>query len=320
MSFWSNALLLFLLREKKRFSQLLGALFVSIDNSESTEKLIEIRASGLPSHMDCPRKWAVQLAQDPRSNFMPIFIKHGFSIQPRRNNIGATIGTACHEAFASFLQAKMDGYQANPEQVGISKFRRLVGDKEDPDFVGDLQWDQKITPDASIAEKQIKRIVAEYLPHAERLRPKRVEFELKLNIDSKYRLTGHPDIYEETGALRDMKFGRNKTPYEAQLGAYSLMAKANGLPISGLFVDHVARNTVNKPQASLEITEYNIFTAENAAYHVAQDAVSQIDKFIDSGDPWKFPANPNSILCSKKWCPAHGTSFCDLGRPGKDEE
>jgi hypothetical protein len=28
------------------------------------------------------------------------------------------------------------------------------------------------------------------------------------------------------------------------------------------------------------------------------------------GDPWAFAANPSSMLCSAKFCPAYGSDFC----------
>jgi hypothetical protein len=43
-------------------------------------------------------------------------------------------------------------------------------------------------------------------------------------------------------------------------------------------------------------------------------------RYLLPGDPWAFPANPGSKLCSAKWCPAWGTTFCREHQPSKDEE
>jgi hypothetical protein len=253
------------------------------------------------------------LAMGYKSNFAKVFQRHGFVLPPQqKNGIGATVGTACHKAVGDFLQARLDGYSIDPQQVGVTEFQRLND--------GNIEFDKLVTKDAPSAETQIRRMVAEYIPHALTLKPARIECALETQVDSKYLLTGHPDLLESTGAIRDFKFGRTVSPYEAQLGAYSLMARSHGIEINKLFVDHVARSTVNKPQKPLEVIEYKQHIAENAAHYTIEAAVTQLEKFTETGNPWAFPANPSTMLCSKKWCSAWGTAFCDLGRPEKSEE
>lgn len=284
--------------------------------------LIEIRASSLPNQMDCARKWAYQMAQDPKLNFQPHFIKHGFEVKPRTsNNVGAAVGSACHEGFGQFFQAKIDGYSLeSPEQVAIGKWRKQLKNSVEP-----VQFDDYkagVTKDADAAEIQIKRMIAEYLPFAQTLKPRRVEFLLAVRPDElkPYLITGHPDIEETNDDVRDMKFGRSSSPYEAQLGMYSLMRRSAGADPGRLFVDWVPRNTINKPQKPRETIPYDIKTAENAAWHVSDNALNQLEKFIETGNPWSFPANNQGNLCSKKWCSAWGTPWCDLGRPEKPGE
>jgi hypothetical protein len=101
-------------------------------------------------------------------------------------------------------------------------------------------------------------------------------------------LSGHPDIYEVDGSIRDMKFGRNMSPYEPQLGAYRLMARSHDMEANKLFIDHVKRSTVNKPQPPLEITEYNVKTAEVSAHKLIERAHEAIEKFKTTGDPWSY--------------------------------
>jgi uncharacterized lipoprotein YbaY len=225
-------------------------------------------------------------------------------------------------------QAKIDGYELpNPEQVALSKFRRL-----------DVQYDEgsrATTPDQTTAEEQIRRQVRAYLPHAKSLDPMKVEFKLETEQYGKspeivngkltwhpdehkpYVISGHPDILEKNGNIRDMKFGRTLSPYDAQLGTYRLMARSHGIEAKGLFVDWVPRRSVG-PKSSLPVLEvipYNARSAENAAHYTIESAIESIEKFKETGNPWAFKPRPQSLLCSKKWCLAWGTPFCDMGRP-----
>jgi hypothetical protein len=122
------------------------------------------------------------------------------------------------------------------------------------------------------------------------------------------------------GDVRDMKFGKRSAPYEAQLGMYRLMLRSAGRDSKGLFVDWVKRGSLKTKQQDLVIYEYNPVVAENAAWHLGDHVMRMIEKFKETGDPWSFPANNNSMLCSKKWCHAHGTSFCDMGRKSATDD
>lgn len=278
------------------------------------QKLIEIRASGLPGAMDCWRKWAMQMATDPKSGFAPIMQKHGFDIPERKNGIGAAIGTSCHAGFGKYLQAKVDGYNADPEQLAVSEFRQIEK--------GGLEYDRSITKDSNTALIQIKRLISAYAPHAEKLQPKLIEYPLKTRPDpiKEYLVTGHADLCEITDDWRDWKFGRFLGSYEAQLGTYSLMARSMGLAVRKLLIDWIPRTSITQPQKPLTVIEYDRRTAENAAHYMIEESLERLEKFKETGNEWAFMANPNSKLCSKTWCPAWQSSFCDLGRPESNKD
>lgn len=280
-----------------------------------------IRASSLPTFMDCPRMWAAKSALDPTTNTAKIFADKGFVFSKKKSNhIGAAMGTALHEGFGYFFQAKIDGYEsANVEQISISKFRRTP----------DLEFDKKVgTLDQETAESQIKRIIEVYLPTAQSLKPKRTEFGLAVLLDAgkDIKMTGHADIQLEDNSIVDLKFGKNLGQYIAQMGAYRIMARSSGQEVSELYAHWVKRSTLKKPQPDLEIIQYDASAAETAAYRVSLSAMEGLEKLKETGDPWSFAANPNSLLCSKTWCPAHpenGSGFCNVGKPSKkdgDEE
>ncbi len=288
----------------------------SIAETQSTD--IVLRASGLPGAGGCWRKWAGQMALDPTSKFMPILQKHGFELTKKNGNgIGAAVGSACHEGFGNFFQAKIDGMNADPHQGALLKFGKLVGDGVEFE-----EGKRAITKDAATAKEQIKRIIDVYLPHAQTIKPARVEFNLTTKISAGYVLSGHPDIYEKEGHIRDMKFGRNETPYEAQLGAYRLMARSHGMEVNRLFVDWVPRKSLG-PKAKptqLKVVECDPVQSELAAYSRIETAMNKIERFKETGDEWIFDYNNDNNLCSKKWCPVWGTPFCTMGRKEKESD
>ena len=285
------------------------------DPKNTEAKFINIRASGLPYASDCWRRWAASMARDPHSNFLPVMQKHGFDLPiTERQNIGATVGTACHEGIGAYLQAKIDKLNLGLDgaiSMAKRKFRTLTEK--------DMPTDRE-TPNSDTAEAQIDRMIREILPHAETLNPKIIEFSLEIKLDTDYKLTGHADVYEHNGNIRDFKFGKNCSAYEPQLGAYRLMTRSHGLSCTGLFIDWLPRASLKKPQPPLQVIEYNTHTCENAAHHLVEESLQRLEKFDETGDPWAFTANSNSMLCSRKWCQAWGSPFCDLGRPERNKE
>lgn len=284
--------------------------------SQSSTDIV-IRASGLPGAGDCWRKWAVQSAMDPTTRMMPIFQKHGFEFQKEKGNgIGSAVGQACHAGYGDFFQAKIDGMNADPMQSAMLKFGKLLG--------AGIEFEdgkRAITKDADTAKEQIRRMIEVYRPHAEKLKPAKVEFNLAVTISPGYLLSGHPDFLSDIGDIRDMKFGRNKVPYEAQLGAYRMMARSHGMDVNRLFVDWVPRKSLGKKAKPTElvVVECDTRQSELAANYRVEAAINMIERFKETGNEWGFDYNNNTNLCSKKWCPAHSTPFCTMGKQSNGE-
>jgi hypothetical protein len=53
---------------------------------------------------------------------------------------------------------------------------------------------------------------------------------------------------------------------------------------------------------------------ENVAMSLIRKLERDYKEFLETGDPNTFLANPASMLCSEKYCPAWGTGFCQFGR------
>lgn len=92
-------------------------------------------------------------------------------------------------------QALIDGYDADPEQIAISKFRKTLENEAIEFDAGKI----KTTPDRETAEEQIKRMIRVYLPHALSLDVARTEVRLRTRLDplKSYFLTGTPDVQQK---------------------------------------------------------------------------------------------------------------------------
>ena len=156
-----------------------------------------------------------------------------------------------------------------------------------------------------------------------------VEERLEAEVAPGLVLSGQPDlICREPGAIRDLKTGaRMPVSFAPQLGGYSLLARSHGLDIERASIDYVARTPRKKPQAQPVSNEAVIAHAETAASNILRNIAADIATFrhgdaerrILPGDSWAFSANPASMLCSPKYCAAHGTDFCHEGKQQKGE-
>jgi hypothetical protein len=100
------------------------------------------------------------------------------------------------------------------------------------------------------------------------------------------------------------------------------LARSHGHKIERAAIDFVKRVSPSKPQPLPVVNEAVIAHAETAAVSILRQMAMDIHTFrngdearrIKPGDPWAFMANPSSMLCSAKWCPAWGTEFCHEGK------
>ena len=153
---------------------------------------------------------------------------------------------------------------------------------------------------------------------APNINPTYVESRLFAKVTENIDLTGQSDVMtQEPGRIRDTKTGVAPRPNHAQLGGYKLIARSNGLPSPReLLEDFIPRVTLKKDQPPPVTTTYDPTIAEHAAHQVIDRMVQSLGEFearVQSGakpPEYAFMANPNSMLCSEKWCPAYGTSFC----------
>ena len=275
-----------------------------------------IRASMLPAYPDCPRRAAARQWRDEIQ-------AAGFELREIRPTAGAAVGTAVHAAAARMLQAKRDaGDPGRPEDAveqAIAGFREEVA--------AGCEWDDS-TPNGRTAETQITRQTRMYaqtvVPAADpfvventwpgETEPRR----LWADAGDGFRLTGTVDLVTTALDLDDLKTGVLPRPYQAQLGGYSLLLRSQPEPITprSLRRTWLERTRQSKPQAEPRSQEYDRGDSERAAAGTIRAIKGSLHAFRDGGssDPWSFPANPMSMMCSRKFCPAHSTPWCALGR------
>jgi hypothetical protein len=280
-----------------------------------------IRASALSGYPDCPRRTAARLFRDEIEDA-------GFRLRRTPRGIGAAIGTAVHEAARTILGDVARGRRLPAASVAQECAAAALGDELGR---GEVIFDI-MTRSRREAFGQVTRMTgAFHRVIAPQVRPILVEERLEAEIAPGVTLSGRPDtVAREPGAIRDLKSGSRASPgsHAPQVGAYSLLARTHGLEIEDAAIDYVQRVTPSRPQPDPVSKTIPIAAAETAATNIIRHIEGDLRTFREGdparrilpGDPWSFLANPSSILCSPKYCPAFGTSFCHEGDPAKEQQ
>lgn len=265
--------------------------------------MLRIRASMLPSWNDCARRTASK-------SFTPLIESAGYELRKLMPSVGAAVGTSVHAAVEHVLRGKIEDGQPGAFKDGVSvalgKFREEIAPG--------AEWDDT-TGNLQTAEYQIERMALAYAPLVETIQPQAVELSLAAAIAPGWELTGHIDLYTADRRVDDLKTGAVRRPYQAQLGAYSLLAKSNGMPVDSIGITFVPRGKKTKPQPPPERMDYDVAVAERAAYTTIEAIRRDVEQFEKTGDPYSFAANNMSLMCSRKYCGAWGTAFCRLHMP-----
>lgn len=272
---------------------------------------ITIRASSLPGYGDCARRWAARTLSKTLNDM-------GYGVKTDLpTSIGASIGTGVHAGAAFMLVEKMekgklrDDVQKDAEEFAITEYDQKVREG--------VIWDKQ-TENTNEAQQQVRRMVNVYrasiMPGID---PIAVERRLEADVGDGFMISGQSDLQTlQPGEIRDTKTGTALRTHYAQIGSYSLLARTahKEFPVSKLYIDFIPRVTMKKPQPLPIVEEYDMVTAEQAAQATIDHikiAVAEFNRRAKAGDSppeHAFLANPSSMLCSPKYCPAHGSNFC----------
>jgi hypothetical protein len=274
----------------------------------STHPAVIVRASSLSGWPDCERRGAARLIPDE--------IKAaGYDLRELPYGIGATIGTSIHKAAALVLKEKVETGNLPPIDVATD----CAADELRESVKTGLIWDRE-TPDPSAAMTQVIRMTTAYVADlAPDIQPILVEERLTAQVTPNVALSGQADVIaREPGRVRDLKTGKRAGNHKPQIGAYSLLARTEGLDITEGVIDWVPRVSAKKPQPAPQVIALDIASSEVAAVNILRHIEDSIQTFrqgdpkrrILPGDPWAFTSNPSSMLCGSKYCSAFNTSFC----------
>ncbi len=272
--------------------------------------LTTIRASTLPGVPDCPRRAA---ARTHRREIKAA----GHDLRDTSVGIAATLGTAVHAGAARLMSEKATTGRAAPldaaQDEAIQALREGIR--------AGSGWDDT-TPNLNDAERQTARMVASInrvlVP---RVNPVAVEARISAPVPgTALQLSGQSDLVsnEPGGVVHDLKTGQRRGHYRPQLGAYSLLERAQGRDVVAVVEDFVPRVPLRKAQPDPVSIQHDVAGAEAAAWAILRTMDQSLKVFregdpangILAGDPWAWVSNPQSMLCSARYCPAHGSSFC----------
>ena len=267
-----------------------------------TTQNIQIHASTLPSYSDCPRRAAAK-------SFGRLVMDAGFEFQKSPAGIGAAIGTAVHKAADHILQQKIKtdtlGNIREAVEIGIDRFKKEISDG--------VVWDST-TENQNSAEKQIDRLSNSFYSEvAPIVKPKNTEINYRAVISEGFELTGRIDLEENNESIHDWKTGAVLRPYHGQMGGYSLLKKSVALIPENLIIHYLPRVSIKKNYPGAQHIQYDRAMCERAAWSILQIIIRDIKNFQRTQNPWSFAANPMSVLCSEKFCPAYKTQFCEMG-------
>ena len=273
---------------------------------------MNIRASMLPGYPDCPRRAAAK-------QFKKDIQAAGYELRQLAPSAGSSAGTSVHKGSEVMLRAKWQGATCSLDDAvapAIEAFREETGKG--------CEWDDS-TPNANVGEFQIRRMVQEYqrgvLPGIMPLtvlidgeEAPAVELELVAKLGNGWETTGHSDVVDDQSVVHDTKTGSLERPYYAQLGDYSLLCRSNKIveKVKGLQIDFIKRSRKTKDQDPVHQKMYPVAASERAAAGMIHRIMEDHGRFMETKDPGVFLFNTMSMMCTEKYCPAFGTSFCEL--------
>jgi len=259
---------------------------------------VAIHASRTPMYADCARREAAKM-------FRYEIEGAGFPLRWLPLSVGAAVGSGTHAGAAYSLTSKMKDGDLGSDGDAEGRAIAALSDALD----GGVIWDAT-TKNLNTAQKQTLRQVRAYRVHvAPGLVPIAVEERLEAELNEGFKLTGRTDICEDE-ALHDTKTGVTRRANGAQYGSYALLRRSHGHKANRLIEDFIPRVSIKKPQPKPEAHSYPVEMAEQLAWATLNRIQADYTQFMETGDPNAFLPNPASMLCSDKYCPAWGTTFC----------
>ncbi len=257
-----------------------------------------IRCSMLTGWDDCARRTGAR-------QYMAMLEAHGHTPKTLLPSVGAAIGTAVHRGAAWFLLARLHGTPEPDLAACVGVALDALTTQLEPGAV----WDPT-SPNLMVAHKQVERMLRVYWPKMQTMHPLMVEDQIKATISEGWELSGHLDYFGIAGDLDDLKTGAVFRSHGGQLGGYALDLEARGHAAKKAGTDFIKRVVLSRPQPMPIYTAYDVEETKRTAWRSIHEIVLQMEEYDRTGNPHHIRANPQSMMCTPKYCCAWGTAFC----------
>lgn len=273
---------------------------------------LTMRASSLPALFDCVRRYS---ARAHRKDIE----KMGIVLNPGRQSAAAEIGNALHRLVANLLRAKLAFGEVSARDVDEAL------DAVYPSFLEAANKQEmlfnKTTRNFDDARKQLRAMGEKMLGVIDLVNPQHIETAYTWDVSPlgkqaiPVKLTGHVDVIDSRGEIHDHKTGAQFPSSHAQLGAYSILAKFHDIDISNARINYVKTPPLSKlADMELKSMRLDLHECEQSAWVAIREYQRYYERWLESGrDPWSFPANPMSMMCTENYCSAYGTPYCRVG-------
>lgn len=269
-----------------------------------------IRASSLPTYLDCQVRWAAQTQRR-------MVLEAGFTLREIGRPVGGIVGAGLHAGITVALRPLLSGLAVD----SLARARDAAAAAVSQEFAEGrpVVMDQTTGSPGEARDQTVSMVGSLYERAVPAMRPVLLDpdtqIEARLHKDAF--VSGKPDMIELGEQITDLKSGSNRKAAGAQYGAYALLRKSHGLPTKRI-VEVFQRRTKRTLDAPV-ITEIDVGAAERLASATLREAMMKLMAFSTTSDPLTFLPNPGSILCSSRYCPAWGTDFCHAHRTDTKE-
>jgi hypothetical protein len=272
----------------------------------STASVTVVRSSSLPDFPDCPRRWAARQLKDE-------LLAHNYLVRSIPTGVAAIIGTAVHKGAAVTMEEKVRHGAIAPVSVAVD----AAIDELRSELRLGVAYDDDTTREDDAVQQARRMTMAFHSDIAPKLNPILVEARLEAVARRDLMISGQADqIAQEPDSIDDLKTGKFRGNYKPQYGSYALLRRTYATPPERIREIFIPRHTLRRPQDPPQIHEHSVAECESAADNIITHIHDSLETFrrgrgrIAPGDPWAFVANPNSKLCSPRFCPAWGTRWC----------
>lgn len=263
-----------------------------------------IRCSSLSHYTDCPRRAAAKMF------FKELSQDFGFDLTPTFTSAGAAVGTAMHKSLEAAIVLRQQG------KPYIEEVKKIAENSMTETMREGIIWDDTTFDRTTGAMQAIRQThaILDVFPNLDEIS---IEGEFTADLGDDFILSGHIDIRgRDSGkyTIQDFKSGTVKRVNIPQYGGYSLLVRTAGQKVDLLREIYIKRVGKTKSQPAPIIQDYEPAMAENFAYAIIKQIKSDMQRFRNSGSPWVWLPNPNSMMCYPHYCPAFGTKFCKCKR------